>query len=175
MPLWNVPVLLVRFRGIALGVLQRIRAVGAGTLVVAVASFVPHASGADDGAFARLLKVKSLKCKLTTGVYADWKSGGPRITPDKSGVEYHFDSIDLSKNSARLIANVGAGDVRAFATPGGISFVEWPPLGNPVTTNVFPFLANDGGFIAVSSRHTASGISGMALPSQYHGSCAKWE
>ena len=143
-------------------------------LTVLCLLFPVAATAADDGIFARLMKVKSLKCKFTTGAFVEWKTGAPRMTNDTAGLEYHFDSINLSKNSARLIANVGAGDVQVFATAGGLSFVEWPSLGNPVTTTVFPSLASGGGFTAVTSRHTVT-LLGAPLPGQYHGTCLKWE
>jgi hypothetical protein len=129
-------------------------------------------SDSSEAVYRSLLRVRSLKCSFAPNAFADWKSGSPKVTLARENVTLHFDGIDVQKQKARLIGNQGAGDVTVFATPAGLHFMEQTGSGNMVFTTVFASRTSDG-FIAVTSRHMD--MPGGPLPSQYHGTCKRWQ
>lgn len=144
------------------------------TLLLCAWMLAGYADAAET-ALDRLLKARSLKCVFTTGTYTEWETGQP-VTKTTTGLlEFHFDSIDYRKGSARFIANRGAGDVRTFATARGAHFMETPAIGNPNHTTVFSWEVPGEGFAAVTSRHVGSFMATSPFPSQYHGVCKVWQ
>jgi hypothetical protein len=121
-----------------------------------------------------LLAARSLKCSFSAYAFADWKSGKPNVTRGHEDFGFHFDSIDVKAQKARLIGNEGAGDVTLFATGEGLHFMEQTLTGNITITTVFASRSSDG-FIAVSSRHMSFEPLGRPRPSQYHGICKLWD
>jgi len=109
---------------------------------------------------------------------ADWRNGRLETSVNSEEVTSHFDSIDLKKGTARLIGNVGAGDVITILTAESLTFIEKTASGNLNFTTVFPFYKNNTQeFLAVTSRHLVlpnrEGVS--PFPSQHHGTCQVWE
>jgi hypothetical protein len=72
--------------------------------------------------------------------------------------------------TARIIGNIGAGDILVKMTPAGITFIEETLFGNLNITTVFANYDSSASqrFVAVASRH--QNINGP-FPSQYHGTC----
>jgi hypothetical protein len=128
---------------------------------------------AQEDVMKKLLSSKSLKCTFQNGSIAKWKDGKLKIEPDRIVAPIHFDSIDLQNKTARGIGNQGASDEILIITASGITFVEQTGMGNLIFTTIFPFLNKEGDFIAVTSRHMNMIVS--PLPSQYYGSCKKWD
>ncbi|GGI82671.1 hypothetical protein [Legionella impletisoli] len=137
-------------------------------------------------AFKKLISAKSIECYFPQGVLANWKGKTMVLEEDRFSNAVHFDNIDISgKGRARLIGNLGATDVLAFATPTGITFIEKTDIGNFIYTTIFPSYLGDKkinsepqkntflfqeAYIAVTSRHGYHPITG-ATPSQFHGYC----
>lgn len=67
-----------------------------------------------------------------------------KLEEDHISNAIHFDNIDTSnKKQARMIAKLGATDVRAFMSPSGITFIEVTDTGNFIYTTVFPSYLGD--------------------------------
>ncbi len=125
-------------------------------------------------AFKQLLAARSLKCMYGPGSVADWEGGRLKLRlVDGGQPEAHFDSIDLPKQTARLISNIGATDVKVLLSLSGISFLEETGSGNFNFTTVFAESSSEGGFIVVTSRHV--NLLSRPLVSQYHGTCKVWQ
>jgi len=99
----------------------------------------------------------------------------PRLKLESSdfgqGGQVTFDSIDAKAGKARIVGNVGAGDVLVLVTIAGLTFVEQTAFGNVNLTTVFAAYDSPSSrrFVAVSSRH--QNLNGP-FPSQYHGTCS---
>jgi len=124
------------------------------------------AYGTDDP-MSQLLATRSLKCHFGQGTSTTWKGSKPSISSAQFDQDVYFDSIDIKNQSARLIGNIGAGDVKVFATQVGMSFLESEPAVVDLTT-VFPIYGNNHDFVAVDTRHVMTGAS---MAEQYYGSC----
>ena len=133
---------------------------------------------------APLFSAKSLKCSFESGVFTKfenekWKSKNSKM------VDLIFDSIDTDKQSARLIANMGASDLAAYLMPRALHFIEITDTGNFNLTSVFlphqpvqKSISASESFLAVHSRHI--NIPDLVNPvnplvSQYYGKCVKWD
>ncbi|MDD5324605.1 MAG: hypothetical protein PHR71_04735 [Polaromonas sp.] len=127
------------------------------------------AYGKDDP-MSKLLAARSLKCHFGQGVETTWPNGKPKTTTAHAGtdLDVNFDSIDILNQSARMIGNIGASDVKVSATQVGVSFVQSAPSVVDLTT-VFPIYGNNHNFIAVDTRHVM--IPGAAMAEQFYGSC----
>jgi hypothetical protein len=130
-------------------------------------------------AVERLSAAKSLKCVFGEGYATNWDKDAPTMERGRWSKEADltliFDSINLRTQSARAIANQGAGDVGVLATASGLTFIEQTAGGNVVVTTVFPaYKKGTKDFIAVHSRHWFSAFPLGVLPSQYHGTCSVW-
>lgn len=137
-------------------------------------------------AISELMSAKSIECYFPQGSFANWQGQSMKLEEDHMSNAIHFDNIDISnKKQARMIANGGAGDVRAFMSPTGITFIENTDIGNFIYTTVFPSYLGDKkinsqpqkdaflfqkAYIAVTSRHSYAPVIG-AMPSQFHGYC----
>lgn len=125
--------------------------------------------------FDRLLAAKSLKCSFPVVSEVDWDSGKPNVSTKYSRkLDLHFDSINWKEGKARLIGNLGAGDVKSLATPYGLTFIEITPVGNLIFTTVMAYYDKEGDFVAMSSRHMML-LDGKPFPSQNYGSCRIWD
>ena len=128
----------------------------------------------DDIVFKKLISTRSLKCEFGPGLSASWKNGQLKLKNDDFNVTIFFDSIDMNKGKARMIANQGSADVMVIPGPLSINFFEETGSGNMIFTSVFPNYSKDTeDFISVTSRHV--NLPGGPLPSQYHGTCKVWE
>jgi len=114
----------------------------------------------------------SIRCEFDRGTQASWDGGTLKLESARagSGGAVTFDSIDTKEGKARIVGNVGAGDVMLLVTQAGITFVEITLLGNVNVTTVFaaPYSSDRRRFAAVQSRHAE--INGP-FPAQYHGVC----
>jgi len=115
----------------------------------------------------------SVRCKFSDGQVTDFDKGNPNTIRASDLSELVFDQIDLTKNTARLIGNVGAETLRAFKGFDSIHLIEATASGNMNITTIFMPLKskNQSIFAVVHSRHvnTATG----PFPSQYLGFCSK--
>ena len=136
-------------------------------LITILALNTTIAYGIDDP-MSQLLTARSLKCHFGEGTSTMWQGSKPKTSSAHFDQDVHFDSIDIKSQSARLIGNIGARDVKVFATQVGVSFVESEPAVVDLTT-VFPIYGNNHDFIAVDTRHVM--ISGASMAEQYYGSC----
>jgi hypothetical protein len=125
---------------------------------------------ADNSAQARLQRAKSLRCTYTAAV-AHWiRVSGHTVeqTNDKSTATY--DAINLTKGTARIIANQGAGDLDAWWGGGSLWLSERTPVGNLVVTTVFPqYAPGTNEFVVLESRHSFVGTT--ALGESTYGTC----
>lgn len=122
---------------------------------------------AKDDPMSQLLAARSLKCHFGQGTSTTWTGSKPKTATARSDQDVHFDSIDFKNQSARLIGNIGAGNIKVFATEVGVSFTESARAVVDLTT-VFP-IKNGHDFIAVNTRHVM--VSGAAMAEQFYGSC----
>jgi len=154
--------------------------IAAVTLVATVAHLqlsAQETQNTESDAFAALVKAKTLKCYLGKGSSANWDAGEVEINMVKEFSEKQedcimiFDSINLENGKARLIGNMGSSDVMAFATVGGVTFIEKAEGGSVFFATVFPtYKKGSNELLFVYSRHFAGFISGP-MPSQYYGTC----
>ncbi len=128
----------------------------------------------EKAAFKKLITTKCLKCQFGLSASAIWEQGQLKLKKDHIDATIIFDSIDIEKGKARMIANQGSSDVMVIATFRSITFIEQIESGNMSFTSIFPnYSKGTGDFIAVTSRHM--NLPGGPLPSQYHGTCKVWE
>lgn len=130
------------------------------------------ASGAGDPA-SRLRGVRSLRCTYTSSV-ATWVRSGHRSfeqTNDKSSAVY--DDINLSKGTARIVANSGASDLVLWRDrQDNLWMLERTPSGNEVVTTVFPMYAEGTDeFVVLESRHSLAIGGQSALGETAFGTC----
>ncbi len=122
----------------------------------------------NDNPMSQLFSARSLKCHFDHGTSATWMGSKPKPSPVRAGPELHFDAIDIKYQSARVIGNAGARDVKVFPARAGLSFIEMAPNAVDITT-VFSIYGKDHEFIAIDTRHEL--VSGVAIGTQYYGSC----
>lgn len=121
---------------------------------------------------ARLHSARSLHCTYTAQV-ATWVRSGQRTveqTTEASTVSY--DNIDLTKGTARIIANGGASDLTVWMeqTSGSLWMLERTTSGNVVVTTVFPMYAGfTDEFVVLEARHSMVGVT--ALGQDTYGTC----
>ena len=124
-----------------------------------------------DELVGRLHHAHSLRCWFTDSAVTEYKSGERTIavTHDKGTSVY--DNIDLQRGTARIIGNVGAGDLTAMWQANALWFILRASNGNLILTTVFPtYVAGTQQFIVIESRHWAIGQ--FASGEQDSGSCA---
>lgn len=136
--------------------------------LVALIAFSLTSTQAADDAKAQLAAARSLKCHFGPGTEAQWKGNKPSVGSARFDEDVRFDAIDLGKQSARVIGNTGAGDIRVLNTAVGLSFLDTEPAVLDVTT-VFAIYAANNEFPAVDSRHVL--FLGTALAEQFYGTC----
>jgi len=105
---------------------------------------------------------KALKCQFPKGVTYD---GGKLEEDAQKDFSLIFDSIDLTKGTARLIGNIGASDVVVIANASTLNFIEVTPVGYLNVTTLFHLPEMP----AVHSRHVV--IIDEPMPSQRYGTC----
>lgn len=137
-------------------------------ILIATIALSTMCAYAKDDPMSQLLAARSLKCHFGSGSSTTWTGSKPKTSTARFDQDVHFDSIDFKNQSARLIGNVGAGDVKVFATEVGVSFIDLAPAVVDLTT-VFPRYGNNHDFIAVDTRHVM--VSGASMAEQYYGSC----
>jgi len=136
-------------------------------LITALALSSTLAYGKDDP-LSQLFSARSLKCHFDQGTSAIWAGSKPKTSTAHFGPDVHFDAIDIKYQSARVIGNTGARDVKVLPARVGLSFIELSPAVVDLTT-VFPIYGKDHDFIAVDTRHEMA--SGASMAEQYYGSC----
>ena len=135
------------------------------TTTIALSTMLAYAK---DDPMSQLLAARSMKCHFDSGSSTTWTGSKPKTSTARFDQDVHFDSIDYKNQSARLIGNNGADDVKVFATVVGVSFIESAPAVVDLTT-VFPIYGTSHDFIAVDTRHVM--VSGASMAEQYYGSC----
>jgi hypothetical protein len=141
-------------------------------LALMIFAFSMTSAQAANDAKAQLEAARSLKCHFGPGTEAQWKGNKPAVGSARFDEDVQFDSIDLGKQSARLIGNIGAGDVRVLNTAVGLSFLETEPAVLDITT-VFAVYTESNEFPAVDSRHVI--VLGTAMAEQFYGTCKVWQ
>ena len=136
-------------------------------LMTAIALSSMLAYGKDDP-LSQLFAAHSLKCHFGQGTSTTWPGSKPKTSTAHFGQDVHFDAIDIKYQSARVIANTGAGDVKVLPARAGLSFIELAPTVVDLIT-VFPLYGKDHDLIAVDTRHEM--VSGAPMAEQYYGSC----
>lgn len=124
----------------------------------------------------RLRHARSLRCTYQSSVGTWVRSGHRTIEEDKDRGVATYDDIDITKGTARIVANAGAADLTAwFDRQGSLWLVERTPLGYEVVTTVFPMYAEGSHdeFVVLESRHTLTGS--IALASTSYGVCKVWQ
>lgn len=132
-------------------------------------------------AWQTLQRVISLACSYEYSVAARADTFPPRIKQSSEGLSEILDNIDRGNLTARLIGNIGAGEVRLALSSDALnqvlSFVDVWRDGSITVTSVFPKFVPESwkptlvtrSLVAVHSRHVVVG-SRFAV-SQYYGSC----
>ena len=136
-------------------------------LLAALALSTAFAYGKEDP-ISQLFSARSLKCHFDNGTSTMWPGSKPKTSAAHLGQDVHFEAIDIKYQSARVIGNSGARDVKVFPARAGLSFIEMAPDAVELTT-VFPVRGKDRDFIAIDTRHVMA--SGAAIGEQYYGSC----
>ena len=118
-----------------------------------------------------LFQAQSIKCEWGQGTTARWNEGRPSLKQASWDAGIVFDSIDTQAGTARIIGNIGAGDISVVVTPVGLTFIEKTGVGGLNFTTVFKHFVEPENVarVAVTSRHIT--IFGSPFPSQYHGTC----
>jgi hypothetical protein len=119
---------------------------------------------------ALLRQARSFRCFFTVTAVTTFKDGRRTIevTHEKGTVVY--DNIDLQRGTARVVGNVGAGDLKVTWSAGALWFVEQAPAGNLIVTTIFPaYEEGTREFVVVESRHWFIGQ--FASGEQSSGSC----
>jgi hypothetical protein len=147
----------------------------AAKFILMILLLIPHSAFADeDVVFKKLITTKTLKCQFGPSLSASWEHGKLKLHNDDSKAVIFFDSINMDKGTARMIANQGSSDVDVIPGVMFITFIEQTGSGNLIFTSVFPdYAKGTEDFISVTSRHI--NLPGGPLPSQYHGTCKIWE
>jgi hypothetical protein len=118
----------------------------------------------------------SFKCTFGPGAVGNWDAGSVKIDRGNFGnptVVLHFDNVDPTAGTGRLIGNAGSSDLVVLTSGAGLNFIERTGSGNFVFTTIFRAKARGSNdFIAVMSRHMETPTG--PFPSQYHGTCAAW-
>jgi hypothetical protein len=116
-----------------------------------------------------------LRCKYqsTSGTWV--RNGHRTIEEDPDNGSVTYDDIDFAKGTARIIANMGADDLKAWIDrQGSLWMVESTPIGNVVVTTVYPMYAEGSKeFVVLETRHTFTGPIAVAATS--YGSCKVWQ
>jgi hypothetical protein len=142
--------------------------------VLSLAAFGP--ASADDDPVSRLRHARSLRCTYQSEVGTWVRSGRRTVEEDKDNGVATYDDINLTKGTARIIANVGSADLAAWLDrQGSLWLVERTPHGYEVVTTVFPMYAEGSHeeFVVLESRHTLSGS--IALADTSYGTCKVWQ
>ena len=123
-----------------------------------------------------LSDIQSLKCRFPINVgVGPWQLGelpGVEVSRDQE-FEFHLDSIDVERHSARLIGNIAAIDVAVLDLAAGLHFIEQGESGTLHTLTVFPGDSPPGVYRAVYSRHLV--LLGQVIPNQNYGVCEVWD
>jgi len=129
------------------------------------------ARGAENAA-TRLRQARSLQCTYQSSEGTWVRSGHRTIEEDPDHGTAIYDNIDVTRGSARIIANAGAADLTAWMDrQGSLWLIERTPLGYEVVTTVYPMYADGStdGFVVLESRHTFAGS--IAVASTAYGTC----
>ena len=144
-----------------------------GLLVAALSLLGPGTPDHLEGDLPALLAAKTVKCTFTEPyAFTVWRSGRPRLTilTDGASRQNFVVEIDRKKQTARMLADGGAGNVQVWQTGTGIHLLETAQFGAVFLTSISGLQTKDG-FVAVTSRHSDAGAFGIVGPQQYSGTC----
>jgi hypothetical protein len=139
-----------------------------GFILIATLALNSMPTFAKDDPLSQLFAARSLKCHFDQGSRTIWPGSKPKTSTAHFGQDVHFDATDIKYQSARVIGNIGARDVKVLPARLGLSFMELAPAVVDLTT-VFPIYGKGHDFIAVDTRHGM--VSGAPMAEQYSGSC----
>lgn len=122
---------------------------------------------------ARLRAARSLRCEYTSSVATWVRNGRPTVEQTKDKGSATYDDINLTMGTARIIGNIGAGDMRAWLDrQGALWMLERTPAGLEVTTTVFPTYAEGTNeFVVLESRHSMALTGQTVLGETAFGTC----
>jgi hypothetical protein len=113
-----------------------------------------------------------MRCTFASEV-ATWVRSGHRTVEQTSVKDTAtYDNINVAKGTARVIANMGAGDLTVWTDRiwGSLWMLERAPSGNVVVTTVFPSYAEGTHeFIVLEARHSMTGQ--IILGQDTYGTC----
>jgi hypothetical protein len=116
-----------------------------------------------------VLNAKTIKCQIKNGSAANWDNDKINIEKAKNNLDIIYDNINLSKQTARLIGNVGSSDVMAISTGVGLTLIEQTATGGlNILTIYHSKKLKDGSFPCVFSKHIELIT---PYPQQYYGFC----
>jgi hypothetical protein len=130
----------------------------------------------DEDPVSRLHRARSLRCTFTSEVDTWVRSGRRTIEQTTEKGTATYDNIDLTKGTARIIANAGAGDLSVWLerTFGSLWMLERAPSGNVIITTVFPMYAEGTDeFVVLEARHSMAGQ--IVLRRETFGTCRTLE
>jgi hypothetical protein len=118
---------------------------------------------------AKVNSVFSVRCNFTSGMVTNFENGNPSSKNVTDLSDLIFDQIDIKKNTARLIGNVGTETISVINGMNSVHLLELSDTGNLNTTTIFfSNPDNSGKLPVVHSRHVNGN---HPFPSQYLGLC----
>lgn len=120
----------------------------------------------------RFRDYKTFRCTFTESEGRDYGTTPPKSLHGESYPEIIVDNIDYAKRSARLIGNVGSGDVGLIDGTLSVTFIEVSDSGNVIIDTIFKANASafDPVFRIATSRHIARPFAGDTV-GQFYGTC----
>ena len=123
-----------------------------------------------------LRHARSLRCTYQSSSGTWVRNGHRTIEADPDNGVATYDDIDLARGTARIIANAGAADLKAWIDrQGTLWLIERTPMGYEVVTTVYPMYAEGSSdeFVVLESRHSFTGP--IAVASTAYGTCKIWQ
>jgi len=122
-----------------------------------------------------LEKFTSFKCTFEGGIFTIYRKDGSAYTqPTEEVLEMIFHSINLDKQTGRIIIGDFDAQITVIKNINTILMVGYSKDGSTTSTSIFNSIITDNNFVSVHSRHTNSEEVSFALgpmPSQYYGFC----
>ncbi len=90
--------------------------------------------------YGRLMNAKKLACEFPLSISAQgWDENHKfRLEKDRISGTTYFQDINIKSRTAKMIGPLGESTVSIHTSLAGLSFFEFPELGNPIYTVVYP-------------------------------------
>lgn len=118
-----------------------------------------------------LMSLSSLRCTFPWVAQTDWVADTPSPIVKKQEFGFEITAIEFSRNSARIVGQLGSTELAVSKGIDVLNFVERSPFGVLNLTSVFSSRDKMGRFKAVHSRHLSGGLVAAPFPSQNYGYC----